>query len=59
MYPLVDRILDGRLDAILSDWKNAGLSPTEMAFRLRLEHDIKVSPSTVLRWLAESDQGAA
>lgn len=59
MYPLVDRILDGRLDDILRAWAADDLSPTEMAFRLRLEHDIKVSPSTVTRWLAEEPQDAA
>jgi hypothetical protein len=60
-YPLVDRILDGRLGEILTTWRGEGLTLLEMTFRLRTEHDIKVSVATVQRWIAdlEAESGDA
>lgn len=52
-YPLVDRILDGRLAEILTAWNDEDLSLLEMTFRLRTEHDIRVSVATVQRWVAD------
>lgn len=61
-YPLVDRILDGRLADLLTAWRNEGATFQDVAYRLRSEHDIKVSIATVQRWVemvTESEDGAA
>lgn len=58
-YLLHDRILDGRLGKMLDDWRAEGLSFPEIAFRLRTEHDIKVSDETVRRWHQRSQEPAA
>ncbi len=48
---LIDRLLDGQLRPMLEAWAKEGLSYDEIAFRLRRDHDIKLSRSTVGRWL--------
>jgi len=62
-YPVYDRLLDGQLGPTLLAWRDEGISVEDMAFRLRSEHAIKVSVSTVHRWLAiaetESEQASA
>lgn len=59
-YPLVDRILDGRLADLLTDWRAEGVTLQDIAYRLRSEHDIKVSIATVKRWvgLAEAEKAS-
>jgi hypothetical protein len=47
-----DRLLGGRLGAMLLEWRTSGESAEDIAYRLRSEHDIKVSSATALRWLA-------
>lgn len=58
-YPLVDRILDGRLAEHLTAWKAEGLSLVDITFRLRSDHDIRVSVATVQRWLANLEETEA
>lgn len=53
LYPLVDRVLEGRLAELLGQWKRANLSTFQIALKLRDDHDISVSPDTVSRWLKE------
>lgn len=48
--PLVDKLLDGQLAALLEAWRTEGLSYNDMAYRLRSEHDINVSQETIRRW---------
>lgn len=50
-YPLVDRALGGRLDTLLSQWQADKVPLSEMSFKLRTEHGIKVSASTLGRWI--------
>ena len=52
--PLVDRILDGNLDALLKDWRDEGLSFDAISRRLLVEHSIDVGADTVRKWLAEA-----
>lgn len=60
-FPLVDRILEGRLADILTNWRAEGATFQDVAYRLRAEHDIKVSIATVQRWveIAEKREKAA
>jgi hypothetical protein len=50
-FPLVDRILDGRLTQRLTEWRAEGLSFTAIALRLHDDHGIDVTHETVRRWL--------
>lgn len=50
-FPLVDRILDGQLTALLTTWRGEGATFQDIAYRLRAEHDIRVSIATVQRWV--------
>lgn len=52
-YDLADRVLDGQLGDLLIDWADSDprVSYFDMALRLRDEHDLHVSPSTLVRWL--------
>ena len=50
-YPLVDRALGGTLDTLLKEWREEGLSLADISYRLRSDHDIKVSANTIGRWL--------
>ena len=57
-FLLYDRILDGGLQARLLEWREEGVSVTDMAYRLR-DKDVKVAPETVRRWLHRIDREAA
>ena len=48
---LVDRVMGGTLRETLAGWQEEGLSLHAMSIRLREEHDITVTPSTVSRWI--------
>lgn len=50
IYPLANRILDGRLRTMLRRWRRQGLSYTDIAYQLRAEHDIRISDETVRMW---------
>lgn len=50
-------MLDGRLAELLTTWRDAGLSTDEIAFKLR-DRDVKVSGSTVARWLKDIEMAA-
>lgn len=47
---LTDRLLDGGLDAWLAEQRDAGHSFTEIAYRLRADHEIIVTGETVRTW---------
>lgn len=51
--PLYDRLLDGELKSILQELRTNGVSFSEIAFKLRDEHDVKIDPTTVMRWCQE------
>lgn len=50
-FPLADRIFKGNLLGYLQGLKDAGLSHEDIAFKLREEHQLEVSASTVRNWL--------
>jgi hypothetical protein len=50
-YPLADLALNGQLGALLTTWRSEGQSLATMRDRLRDDHAITVSVSTVSRWL--------
>jgi intein-encoded DNA endonuclease-like protein len=50
-YPIANRALDGELEALLLRWDADDVSLFDMAYKLRSEHDLSVSPSTIGRWL--------
>lgn len=50
LFPLYDRILDGKLAALLTGWRAEGLSHEEITGRLRSDHEIVVTSETVRRW---------
>jgi len=54
-YPLANRALDGELGALLKQWTEEGMSYFDMAYKLRSEHDLHVSPSTVSRWIKQAE----
>lgn len=58
-YPLVDRIVDGGLQAFLAAARSAGESFETIAFRLRSEHDITVSAETVRKWCDRTPEAKA
>lgn len=58
-YTAWDRALNGDLTAILVAYKAEGLSLEDIAYRLRSDHDIKVSTSTVARWSTIAAREAA
>lgn len=58
-YPLVDRILDGKLEALLRDWREAGLSHERIVLKLHTEHDITVTAVMVRRWCNALGIGSA
>lgn len=49
-FHLYDRIVGGDLADRLTAWRAEGLSLAEITYRLRAEHDVKVSTTTVHRW---------
>lgn len=50
-FPVWDRATGGRLGDILRGYVDAGLKAEEITYRLRDEHDIRISRSTTYRWL--------
>lgn len=62
-YALHDRLLGGRLGALLLEARAEGKTVEDIAFELRRDHDLKVSVSTLHRWLpiaeAEARQAAS
>lgn len=52
-----DLYRNGEVSKQLDDWAAEGLTPTEMAFRLRAD-GIEVDPSTVRRWLRRDEDAA-
>jgi len=50
IYPLANRILDGRLRATLRRWRRSGLSYAQIAYRLHDDYGIAVSDETVRNW---------
>ena len=52
IYPLLDRLFEGRLEEQLRAWRGAqGLSYDAISKRLLIDHDVNVSTDTVRRWL--------
>lgn len=49
---LYGKALGRDIDELLTEWKDEGLSGEDIAFRLKADHDLSVSTSTVYRWLA-------
>lgn len=47
---LTDRLLDGNLDTWLAEQRSAGHSFAEIAWRLRVEHEVAVTGETVRTW---------
>lgn len=58
-YHLHDRVLGGQLGALLLQWRSEGKTVQDIAFILRSEHDLKVSVSTVHRWVAIAEAESA
>lgn len=56
MFPLVDRLLDGSLADKLAAWRADGLSYFEISNRLRVEHDVQITPDTVRRWCQQATE---
>jgi intein-encoded DNA endonuclease-like protein len=53
---MTDRAIGGKLAKTLHAYQKEGLSFFEMAVRLRDDHDVAVSPSTVKRWIQIADE---
>lgn len=58
-YHLHDRLLQGRLGDLLLGWRQSDKTAEDIAYLLRSEHDLKVSVSTVHRWLAIAQSEAS
>lgn len=50
LYELADRVLDGQLIALLTEWRANGLTFADIAHELRTEHEITVTHETVRAW---------
>ena len=59
IYPLVDRILDGRLADELRARRSDGDSFQTIARWLEREHDISVTTETVRKWCADTSADVA
>lgn len=55
MLPLVDRLLDGKLEELLTEMRADEQSYDTIARRLHAEHDIDVTGETVRRWCIDLD----
>lgn len=51
-YRMADRLAEGQLDAILSDYAKRGLSPRQVCNRLYADHGIEVTHPTAAKWMA-------
>jgi hypothetical protein len=60
-YTAWDRALNGELSSVLARYRAAGLSFDDITHQLRVDHDIRVSKSTVARWvvIAEHESQAS
>lgn len=58
-FILYDRILDGRLERLLTDLRSQGLSAPEIRDRLRDGEGVNVSPETIRRWIRALDEQVA
>lgn len=56
---LIDRLIPGGLDAFLTSARSNGETFGDIAFRLRAEHDIKVTQETVRRWCGDLAEASA
>jgi hypothetical protein len=52
-FPLVDRLVGGDLEQRITAWRAEGVSFSEIAFRLREQHEINVTAETVRRWVSQ------
>lgn len=50
-FPLYDRLAGGGLLEQLQEWRSEGDSYETLAYKLRAEHGIVVTASTVFRWM--------
>lgn len=52
---IYDRALDGQLIPLLKQWRaeTVPASAVEISYRLRAQHDLKVSHHVIGRWLRE------
>lgn len=57
--PLVDRILDGKLEEVLIAYRAEGLSHEQIARKFRDDHGIEVVAETVRKWWNDVDPKAA
>jgi hypothetical protein len=57
-YPLVDRLLDGKLADTLIRYRDDGLTFDQMVTSLKADHDLDVSRETFRRWLKKIDEEA-
>lgn len=53
IFPLVDRILEGRLAETLRVYRAEGLSYEQISRRLADEHQIEIVTETVRKWCIE------
>lgn len=53
LLPLVDRLIEGGIEAFLTDARQRGESYQAIAARLGDEHRINVTPPTIRAWCIE------
>lgn len=58
-YQAWDAAVGGKLAEILRSYREDDLSFESIAFRLRTDHSVEVSSSTVYRWMREIKASAA
>lgn len=58
-FELHDRVIGGGLADRLRTQRAQGLAWNEIAYRLRRDHDLKVSVETLRRWYSELEPGDA
>lgn len=52
-FPLVDKIMEGRLDEQLRRWRSESLSYEQIARRLLTDFEVDINSTTVRRWCIE------
>lgn len=55
MWRMADRMSDGRLERLLREHRQAGMSWEAIASRLFADHGIEVTPQTLRMWGREID----
>jgi intein-encoded DNA endonuclease-like protein len=58
-YTAWDRALNGELSSVLAGYRASGMSLDDITHQLRADHDIRVSKSTVARWVVIAEHEAA